>query len=87
MKCNSPHQYLAVNAMIEILFTAEESSEGGFTAKAVDHSIVTEADTLDELRANVHEAIETHFDAGEMPRLIRLHIVRDEVALKKRASR
>jgi predicted RNase H-like HicB family nuclease len=76
---NSVHEPQAANEMIEILFTAEESPEGGFIAKAVGHSIFTEADTLEELRGNVREAVETHFDAGERPRLVRLHIVRDEV--------
>jgi len=65
--------------MTEILFTVEEATEGGFTARAVGHSIITEADTLDELRRNVREAVECHFDDGTAPKLIRLHIVRDEV--------
>ena len=59
--------------MTEILFTVEEATEGGFTAKAAGHSIFTEADTLDELRHNVREAVECHFEDGEAPRLIRLH--------------
>lgn len=65
--------------MIEILFTVTEASEGGLIASAVGASIVTEADTLEELRQNVREAVECHFDDGVVPRLIRLHIVRDEV--------
>ncbi len=51
--------------MTEILFTVEEAPEGGFTARAVGHSIFTEADTLDELRHNVREAVECHFDDVE----------------------
>ena len=65
--------------MTEILFTVEESPEGGLAARAVGHSIFTEADTLDDLRQNVREAVECHFDEGQTPKLIRLHIVRDEV--------
>ncbi len=65
--------------MTEILFTVEDAPEGGFIARAVGHSIFTEADTLDELRQNVREAVECHFDDGQAPKLIRLHIVRDEV--------
>ena len=65
--------------MIEILFTVNEAPEGGFTASAVAYSIVTEAETLDELRQNVREAVECHFEEEAAPRLIRLHIVRDEV--------
>jgi hypothetical protein len=31
------------------------------------------------LRQMVRDAVETHFDAGERPRVIRLHLVRDEL--------
>ena len=48
--------------MTEILFTVEEATEGGFAARAVGHSIFTEADTLDELRKNIHEAVKCHFE-------------------------
>ncbi|MDA1052202.1 MAG: 2-oxoisovalerate dehydrogenase [Planctomycetota bacterium] len=64
---------------IEILFTVDEAPEGGFTARCVGHSIFTEADTLEELRQNVRQAVECHFDDVAAPKLIRLHIVRDEV--------
>ena len=55
--------------MTEVLFTVEEAPEGGFTARAVEHSIFTEADTLDDLRQNVREAVECHFDEGQAPKL------------------
>ena len=63
----------------EILFVIEEAQEGGFVARGIGADIVTEADTLDELRANVREAVECHFENGSTPRLVRLHFVRDEV--------
>jgi predicted RNase H-like HicB family nuclease len=63
----------------EIVFVVEESPEGGFVARGVGADIITEADTLDELRLNVREAIECHFDGSALPRLARLHFVRDEV--------
>ena len=65
--------------LTEILFTVVESREGGMTARAVGHSIFTEADNLEELRQNVREAVECHFESGRTPKLIHLHIVRDEV--------
>ncbi|MFM7135828.1 MAG: 2-oxoisovalerate dehydrogenase [Planctomycetota bacterium] len=65
--------------MIEIVFVVDESSEGGFTARAVGESIFTEADTLEALRANIRQAVECHFDEGQAPKVIRLHIVRDEI--------
>lgn len=68
-----------MHVVTEIIFLVEEADEGGFTARAVSHSIFTEADTLDELRRNVREAVECHFDDGQAPKLIRLHIVREEI--------
>ena len=65
--------------MTEILFSVVEATDGGLTACAVGHSIFTEADSLEELRQNVREAVECHFEAGQAPKLIHLHIVRDEV--------
>lgn len=64
---------------MEIIFIVQESPEGGFEAKAVGHSIFTQADTLDELRSMVRDSVHCHFDEGERPKLIRLHFVRDEV--------
>ena len=65
--------------MSEIIFLVEETDEGGFTARAVSASIFTEADTLDELRRNVREAVECHFEDGQAPKVIRLHIVHEEI--------
>ncbi len=65
--------------MNEIIFLIEDAPEGGFTARALSEAIFTEADTLDELRQNIREAVECHFDTGSGPKLIRLHYVRDEV--------
>ena len=65
--------------MSELIFLVEEADEGGYTARAVSESIFTEADTLDELRRNVREAVECHFEDGTAPKVIRLHIVREEI--------
>jgi predicted RNase H-like HicB family nuclease len=44
------------------------------------HSIFTQGDTWDELRANAVEAAALHFeDAAVQPRLIQLHYVKDEL--------
>ncbi|MGA9057327.1 MAG: 2-oxoisovalerate dehydrogenase [Terriglobia bacterium] len=63
----------------EIIFEVEESPEGGFEARALGHAIFTEAETLDELRGMVRDAVRCHFDPETAPRLIRLHLVKDEV--------
>ncbi len=64
--------------MREIIFLVEETDEG-FTARALDYSIYTEADTLDELKEMIKDAVKCHFDEEERPRIIRLHIVKQEV--------
>lgn len=61
------------------MFVVEEAPEGGYIAKAVGTSIVTEAADLDALREHVRDAVRCHFDEGKAPKLIRLHHVRDEV--------
>jgi hypothetical protein len=63
----------------EIIFEVVESQEGGYEARALSASIFTEADTLDELQEAVREAVSCHFDAGEGPSIIRLHMVKDIV--------
>jgi hypothetical protein len=62
----------------EIVFVVDEAPEGGYTARALGASIVTEADSLAELRTMVQDAVRCHFD-GDAPKVIRLHFVRDEV--------
>ena len=64
--------------MEEVIFLVEESEQGGFTAKGMGVSIFTQADTLEELRTAVRDAVHCHFDEAK-PRLIRLHLVREEV--------
>ena len=63
----------------EIIFLVEDAPEGGYVAQALGYSIFTEADTWDELKLLVLDAVRCHFDEGEQPDLIRLHIVREEV--------
>jgi hypothetical protein len=65
--------------MTKILLVVEEASEAGFIARGAGVDIITEADTLDDLRANVLEAVECYFDDAHLPKLVRLHFVRDEV--------
>jgi hypothetical protein len=64
--------------MEEIIFLIEDADEGGFTAKALGHTIFTEAEKLDELKVNIIEAVQCHFD-DDVKRLIRTHYVKDEV--------
>jgi hypothetical protein len=52
----------------EIIFSVEESPEGSFEAHALGHSIFTQADTVDELRTMVQDAVRCHFDDADRPR-------------------
>ena len=64
----------------EIIFMVEEDEiEGGFTAHALGYGIFTEAETLEELKIMIQDAVRCSFDKEEMPSIIRLHIVKDEV--------
>ncbi|NLF96113.1 MAG: 2-oxoisovalerate dehydrogenase [Candidatus Riflebacteria bacterium] len=65
--------------MKEIFFLIKESPEGGFEAEALGQAIFTEADTVDELRKQIKDAVSCHFDEADRPALIRLHFVREEV--------
>jgi hypothetical protein len=65
--------------MNEIIFVVEDSDEGGYTAKALGYSIYTEGETLDGLKESIRDAVKCHFDEKERPRIVRLHMVKDEL--------
>jgi len=66
--------------MDEIIFLVEESLEGGYVARALGASIFTEADTYEALKEMIKDAVHCHYeDASLMPKLIRLHFVKEEV--------
>lgn len=59
--------------MKELIFLIEESLEGGYEANALGESIFTEAETLNDLRESIKDAVKCHFDEKDRPRIIRLH--------------
>jgi len=63
----------------EIYFFVRESPEGGYEAEALNHSIHTDADTLEELRTMIKDAVTCHFKDDGRPGIIRLHFVREEM--------
>jgi hypothetical protein len=65
----------------EIIFSVQESPEGGYEAQALGHDIFTQGESLEELREMVRDAVRCHFDEGSAPPIIRLHFVKDEVLL------
>lgn len=64
--------------MKEIVFLVEESQDGGYFARAVSQSIFTQADTIEELKPMISDAVRCHFDEAEMPELIHIHVTREE---------
>ena len=67
-------------ALNEIVFLVEDDPEGGYTARALGESIFTEAETEEELRASIVDALRCHFEKeSEIPRIIRLHFVREHI--------
>ena len=65
--------------MSEIVFIVEQAPEGGYIARALGESILTEADTEAALKIAVQDAVHCHFDEGNSPKVIRLHFVREEL--------
>lgn len=74
----------------EIIFLIEESPDGGYEAKGLGYSIYTQGglgysiytqgETKNELVAHIKDALKCHFeDEKDIPRIIRLHFVKDEV--------
>ena len=63
----------------EIIFSVNESPEGGYEARALGHAIFTQAESMDELKAMVRDAVRCHFEDTVAPSVIRLHLVKDEV--------
>jgi hypothetical protein len=66
-------------AETEIIFSVQESVEGGYEARALGHDIFTQAESLEELRRMVRDSVRCHFNGDSAPAVIRLHIVKDEV--------
>ncbi|MER3481827.1 MAG: 2-oxoisovalerate dehydrogenase [Meiothermus sp.] len=64
---------------MELIFEVRDAEEGGYWARALGGGIFTQAESWEELRKNALEAVHLHFDEGEVPKLIQLHYVRDEL--------
>lgn len=65
--------------MDELIFEVTQEADGGFVAECLSEEIFTQADSWQELRDNVLEAVKAyHFDCA-IPARVRLHLVRDEL--------
>jgi hypothetical protein len=70
----------------ELVFEVVQEQDGGFVAECLSENIITEADTWEELRENVKEAVAAFFFDQLVPTSVRLHLVRDELLAIKNAS-
>lgn len=65
--------------MKEIIFLVEEDIEGGFVAKALGEDIFSQADSFEQLKEEIKDAVRCHFKVEDLPKIIRLHMVKEEV--------
>lgn len=66
--------------MTEIVFLIEDDVDGGYIARALGEPIFTQAEDIENLKEMLRDAVRCHFPNEQMrPKVIRLHIVRDEV--------
>jgi predicted RNase H-like HicB family nuclease len=49
----------------QIVFEITEEEDGSFVAVGVWHDIFTQGDTLEELKANIKEAVRAHFQGED----------------------
>jgi hypothetical protein len=49
----------------EIIFEVVESSDGGYEARALGYSIFTQADTEEELKSMLRDAVRCHFEEDQ----------------------
>jgi len=57
----------------ELVFEVTQEADGGFAAECLSETIFTQADSWDELRDNVRDAVRGYCFDKTMPRHIRLH--------------
>lgn len=65
--------------MNELVFAVNPEPDGGYCAECLTEAIFTQADSWEQLRANVLDAVAAYHYDRTPPASIRLHLVRDEV--------
>ena len=68
-----------VNKHDESVFEVSQEPDGGFVAECLGEDIFTQADSWEELRRNVKEAVAAYYYDSTPPKSVRLHLVRDEL--------
>ena len=70
---------LIIEEVTELIFEVVQESDGGYCPECLTENIFTQADSWNELRANVLEAVNAFYFDSVAPQSIRLDLVRDEV--------
>ena len=67
--------------MRDLYFEAlEDIVDGGYAASAVGYGIHTQAETLEELRKQILDAVSCYFgDTDELPTVVHLRVIHEEV--------
>jgi predicted RNase H-like HicB family nuclease len=70
--------------MRDLFFEAHEDKiDGGYVASAIGYGIHTQAETLEELRANILDAVDCYFDEPESaPTIIHLRVTDEQVLMR-----
>lgn len=63
----------------EVIFEVTEAVEGGYDARALGYDIFTQGDDWDDLKNMAREAVVCHLGDVAAPRVVRLHLVMEEV--------
>ena len=64
----------------EIIFEVrEDETDGGYGARALGHDIFTQADSLEELRTRVKDAVDCHFGQG----IVLMFVLQQEIRSRK----
>jgi hypothetical protein len=63
----------------ELVFELTQEADAGYCAECLTEPVFTQADSWEELRRNVVEAVQAYFFDTRAPANVRLHLVRDEV--------
>jgi hypothetical protein len=65
--------------MNELIFIVEESLDGGYEARSVGASVFTQGDDISDLKKQINDAVNCHFEEDKLPKIIQLHYTKDEV--------
>ncbi len=75
----APARSVEIRGLPPLTVKLRKDGPPGYTAEAIGESIFTGADSWDELRANVKEAVRAFYFDSAPPASVRLRLVRDEV--------